>query len=652
MFRFRQRKQINRAYYRIAGNDKLIDYSEWKEALGLKNDILSRRMFALADEDGSGYIDKKEFQKFARSLLKKGSHERLSFVFHTCDMDGNTFIGPEELETVISSSLNEQGLSLPDEKITGLVECFYENAKVKRKSGINEAEFIQVLESASGVESQFDGFIHKLLDISIKRKPRRVRAAGFFTRLWRSVKHKWKGCFWFLVWLAANIFLFANAMLTYADAGANLTVQIARGGGACLNLNAALVLLPMCRSLCTWLRHSFLYRLLPLDSLTEIHKTLGYSIVGFSVIHIGAHLYNYWLDQLDIVQQLAYTLVGATGVGLTVILLIIMKTSSQRHKNYRIFSLIHLLYAPFMVALLFHAPNFWMWLAPTMLLFGLDAIYRLFFKYRRVEITELRSLSDRVTQVRFKRGTIFPFYPGDYVKIRIPAISRLEWHPFTLSAAPQSSRLDVHVRNNGDWSGALHNLANMPHPQRKKWQAYLDGPYGAPTSSIYRSQVAVLIAGGIGVTPFASVLQSLLLKEKANSTGAKHEQIIHFHWLNRSQRSYEWFIDLMLKAEEQMGEDRFFLNIHLTSLARNLSNLVMQLAFESWFLKYGKDPITDLRARTSAGRPNWDVIFRELAEKYKDKRVDIYFCGPKALGADIRKFSSKHGLYYFEEKFE
>lgn len=43
-------------------------------------------------------------------------------------------------------------------------------------------------------------------------------------------------------------------------------------------------------------------------------------------------------------------------------------------------------------------------------------------------------------------------------------------------------------------------------------QIYLDGPYGAPSSHIFRAQHAVLIATGIGVTPFASILQSIMHK--------------------------------------------------------------------------------------------------------------------------------------------
>ena len=45
-----------------------------------------------------------------------------------------------------------------------------------------------------------------------------------------------------------------------------------------------------------------------------------------------------------------------------------------------------------------------------------------------------------------------------------------------------------------------------------KFQVYIDGPFGAPTSQIFRAQHAVLVGTGIGVTPFASILQSIMHK--------------------------------------------------------------------------------------------------------------------------------------------
>ncbi|XP_033104344.1 uncharacterized protein LOC117106931, partial [Anneissia japonica] len=40
-------------------------------------------------------------------------------------------------------------------------------------------------------------------------------------------------------------------------------------------------------------------------------------------------------------------------------------------------------------------------------------------------------------------------------------------------------------------------------------EVYIDGPYGAPSQHIFQAEHAVLIGAGIGVTPFASILQSI-----------------------------------------------------------------------------------------------------------------------------------------------
>lgn len=39
---------------------------------------------------------------------------------------------------------------------------------------------------------------------------------------------------------------------------------------------------------------------------------------------------------------------------------------------------------------------------------------------------------------------------------------------------------------------------------------YIDGPYGTPSYSIFDSSHAVLVGAGIGITPFASILQSIM----------------------------------------------------------------------------------------------------------------------------------------------
>ena len=46
---------------------------------------------------------------------------------------------------------------------------------------------------------------------------------------------------------------------------------------------------------------------------------------------------------------------------------------------------------------------------------------------------------------------------------------------------------------------------------RPPLEVYIDGPYGAPSSAVFNDlDHVVLVATGIGVTPFASILQSIM----------------------------------------------------------------------------------------------------------------------------------------------
>lgn len=83
---------------------------------------------------------------------------------------------------------------------------------------------------------------------------------------------------------------------------------------------------------------------------------------------------------------------------------------------------------------------------------------------------------------------------------------------------------DQHRHHHYHGSGAGHQVSEVEVMQRvddsslttqaakltKPLVVYIDGPFGAPTSQIFRAQHAVLIGTGIGVTPFASILQSIM----------------------------------------------------------------------------------------------------------------------------------------------
>jgi predicted ferric reductase len=97
-----------------------------------------------------------------------------------------------------------------------------------------------------------------------------------------------------------------------------------------------------------------------------------------------------------------------------------------------------------------------------------------------------------------------PPEPGQFVWLRLRRLPVAEEHPFTIAASTRSGLLELTVRDQGPFSGGLHDL----EPGRRVW---VDGPHGAfvPTQVTERADGGlVLIAGGVGVTPIMSILRA------------------------------------------------------------------------------------------------------------------------------------------------
>jgi predicted ferric reductase/Ca2+-binding EF-hand superfamily protein len=652
-FFFGQAWQIRRAFHAISGKDRLIDYSEWKKALGIKNSLTSRRMFELVDTDNSGYIDYDEFSKFIITIIQRNIQSRLAFVFKVYDLDGDGYITTDEAKQILQSSLAEQDLSLVDDDISELAGVFIRAIDRNRDHKICAEDFVKSVSRFPGIEYQLDQFANMWVPTKFSHKSKRVVTAGWLRRLKRRLSEIQPNLYWIIIFAMANIFVISVAVERHIQLGSSYGMIVARAGGAALNLNMALVLIPMFRALWGYLRHTFINHLIKIDKMVDYHKAIGYSIVIFTLIHIAGHLANYKITNQSIGEALIHTSAGLTGLLITIAFLIMLSGVWRRQSNREWFALSHLLYGAFIAGLLLHGPVFWLWFALTGSLLAIESLMRYFLKTRRMKVIELKSLAEGVTAITLNKPKRMRFYPGDFVRLQLPAVSSYEWHPFTISAAPEAPQFAVHVRNNGDWSGALHNLARKkPETSKRQLTARIDGPYSAPTSMIYRSSIAVLVAGGIGVTPFASVLQSILLQDKNNRSKSGKKQLIYFHWLNRSQKSYEWFVDLLSNAEEQLGSDRFQLSIHLTSLSHNLTNIAMQIALEAYRRRYNRDPLTRLKAVTSAGRPDWEEIFSDLALQHPDELVDVYFCGPPELALTVKSACRLQGFHFHQERFD
>ena len=98
---------------------------------------------------------------------------------------------------------------------------------------------------------------------------------------------------------------------------------------------------------------------------------------------------------------------------------------------------------------------------------------------------------------------------------------------------------------------------------------------------------------------------------------------VDFIWINRDQKSFEWFVNLLsqLEAEQQEhegGELGRFLEMHMyvtSALQRtDMKAVALQLALDLMHEKEKKDMVTGLKARTNAGRPNWTKVLTKVSE--------------------------------------
>ena len=109
--------------------------------------------------------------------------------------------------------------------------------------------------------------------------------------------------------------------------------------------------------------------------------------------------------------------------------------------QFQVFYFTHKLYFLYWTLLVFHTHTFWKWFLVPATVYGFELIRRVF--YSRIVgrgctfINHGTVLPSNVTKLTIQRPDKFTFFPGDWVFVQIPLIAHHEWHPFTISSAPE-----------------------------------------------------------------------------------------------------------------------------------------------------------------------------------------------------------------------
>ncbi|MFO0761537.1 MAG: EF-hand domain-containing protein [Byssovorax sp.] len=649
---------IERAFEHHGGGQAGIDVAHLQQALGLRSEYLARRVHAAFDQDGDGVIAKDEFVRGVRKLIFGSDRDKLLFAFRVHDHNGDGYLDQQEITRMVAISLAESEVaekaSQPAER---LAATLFLAADRDRDGRVSFEEFVEVISRRPALlrrmtrsEAQWILPNEDLLAWLDGPKPARPG------RLRRFLENRFLPSLFVTLWIAANLAVFGVSLGKGLAHGQDPLTQVGRALGACLDLNGALILVPVMRRLLGWVRSTRLHRVVPIDDAVTFHRMVGHSMLFFGVAHsaVIAAAYGVGHPRSSLSALLFETARGLTGLLLLVIIAIMWTFSLpviRRSSRFELFYFTHLLYLAWLGLSIAHGPPFLLFAGVPILGFLVEQILRLRRRALPTTITAGEALRSGVTQLSIARPKGFTFSPGDYVFLRIPAIARHEWHPFTLSSAPESDALTVHVRSLGNWTAALRRFFE---DRRERGEAgpvpvHVDGPYGSPSAHIFDSTHAVLIGAGIGVTPFASVLGSLVLRALSERPAALRKA--HFFWLNRDQYSFEWFAALLRSIEEL--DDRQLLDVHLcmTNGRAGITAMGLELARELMHSAGRTDIVTGLRTHTHMGQPDWEAMLGAIAARHVPEPVDVYFCGPPGLGKKLAPLCEKLGMRFREEQF-
>ncbi|XP_076666481.1 NADPH oxidase isoform X2 [Andrena cerasifolii] len=872
---------LEKLFKQTVGNAIEISREEFNKIVTSKNPFFTDRVFQIFDRDNSGSISLQEFLDAMHQLAGKTPDDKFKFLFKVYDIDGDGLIQLHELEHVMRACMEENGMQFSDEQIEELTIALFEDADQDNRGAITVEALKNQLKKHEGLLENLSISIDRWL-VPPKPKPKEKSLWRFVSALrpYQLTKPYMKNNYVYITFI--SIFIFINIIL--------------------------------------FLSRIYEYR--RSNGYVMLARACGTNVVNDEILNHHNYTLSEWLftsrpSMFGFVEGYA----NPTGIVLALLLTVITVCSMpfvRRGGCFEIFYWSHLLYIPFWILMMLHGPNFWKWFIGPGIIYLFERSRRIAWSHSELGKTYISSgllLPSKVTHLVVKKPLHFDFNPGDYVFVSIPIIARYEWHPFTISSAPeQEDYIWLHIRAVGEWTNSLYsyfekeqmkfngsnmfrgsgcsdintsgkiflhkkqdivpnqqisspstevenhngldNHAFVPEtdkiiqlshytngvaasnkvsnerryhsifmgskmpleksfsvpdmqtkrkkrdrlmtlrdyarsesernlndcqmryvrlksldqvyssPQNKELaesfrymrtkptiiafktpslqncehttgtlmnkdtmsqtsvnmdrspatnlnteqvtaeagalqkqfqetsrksvddiksnasinyivekplEIFLDGPYGAPSSHIFQAQHAVLIATGIGVTPFASILQSIMHRYwKARHSCPKckfswtseipptvmHLRKANFFWINRDQRSFEWFVNLLSQLEMEQAEfgntmERFLeMHMYITSaLQKNdIKAVGLQLAMDLVHQMEKRDLITGLKTRTNAGRPNWDKVFKQLQDKKKGK-VTVFYCGPPQLAKILRYKCGQFGFKFKKESF-
>ncbi|KAL2536443.1 Ferric reduction oxidase 2 [Forsythia ovata] len=328
----------------------------------------------------------------------------------------------------------------------------------------------------------------------------------------------------FLMFIALLVWSFA----TYLRIGfANITLQSAAKSGEKvweMKLETAALRLGLIGNVCLCFlffpvtRGSSVLQLFGLTSEASVkyHIWLGHIVMTLFTAH-GLCYIIYWAVTHNLSEILKWEKTGISNVAGELALLaglVLWATTYPRirRKMFELFFYTHHLYILFIFFFVLHVGiGYACIMLPGFYLFMIDRYLRFLQSRQRVRLVSARILSCETVELNFSKSRGLSYTPTSIMFMNVPSISKLQWHPFTISSNSnlEPEKLSVIIKGEGSWSKKLYHMLSSP-TSVDRLDVSIEGPYGPTSTDFLRHDLLVMVSGGSGITPFISIIRELI----------------------------------------------------------------------------------------------------------------------------------------------
>lgn len=229
-----------------------------------------------------------------------------------------------------------------------------------------------------------------------------------------------------------------------------------------------------------------------------------------------------------------------------------------------------------------------------------------------VKLTDRREVAERTMAFRLEKPPGWTFKAGQYLEMTLPNPPENDAEGnvrvFSITSSPQEDTLMVATRLRD--TAFKRVMKSLPLGSEVK----IDGPFGNLTLHKNASRPAVLLAGGIGITPFRSIVFS-----------AAHERLPHHLFLFYSNRRPEDapFLDELQALERDNPNYRFVGT--MTNMEKSRQRWPGRTGYVNWQLvsESLKDVASLSPVYYTAGPPNMVRAMQAMLEAAGVDNEDI-----------------------------